>query len=108
MAISGDVKENYKLLQLSTGERFNHMADRLQTPEVREGLDDQGIAGNDELADWLRKQTDDEEAVTRHTEPDDATVAAQKRQDAAREQQDKARDAWPENRQTPDARRQNG
>jgi Cft2 family RNA processing exonuclease len=108
MAISGDTKENYKLLQLSTGERFAHMADRLTTPEVFEGLDENGRAGNEELADWLRKQSDDEEAVKRHTDPDEATVAAQKRQDQAREDQDKARDNKPQDRQSPSARRQNG
>jgi len=106
MAITGDTMENYKQLQLSTGERFDHMADRLTTPEVLEGLDENGRAGNEELARWLRKQTDDEEAVTRHTNPDDATVAAQKRQDEAKAEQDKNRP--PAERQTPQGRRQNG
>ncbi len=108
MAITGDTKENYKLLQLSTGERFNHMADRLTTPEVFAGLDENGRAANDELADWLRRQTDDEEAVTRHTEPDDATVAAQKRQDEAKAQQDAERTQAPVNRQSPSGRKANG
>lgn len=66
MAISGDLKQNYIDLQQSTGERFAHMADRITAPLQLQGLDDNGRLANKELADWLRKQTDDEKAIERH------------------------------------------
>jgi len=106
MAITGDIKENYILLQNSTGESFAHMADRLTSPEVFGGLDENGRAANQELADWLRKQDDDMEAVERKTNPDAPTVAAQKRQDQAKSDQH-ARDNAPRNRNVSGGR-QNG
>ena len=85
MAISGDTKQNYIDLQQSTGERFAHMAQRVEAPEVLQGLDERGRAGNRELAKWLRSQTDDETAVARfrpkteETTVDEKQTAAQER-----------------------------
>ena len=69
MALSGDIKENYIQLQQSGGERFASMAARLTTPEALLNLDARGKAGNQELADFLRGQSDDEDAVLRHADP---------------------------------------
>lgn len=69
MALSGDIKQNYADLQASTGERFSSMADRLTSEHTLLHLDAAGRAGNIELADYLRKQTDDEDAVLKATDP---------------------------------------
>lgn len=69
MALSGDIKENYVQLQQTTGERFSSMADRLTTDQAMLNLDIRGRAGNQELADWLRKQSDDEDAILKHSDP---------------------------------------
>lgn len=69
MAISGDVKQNYTDLQRSTGERFSDMADRLTAPELLQNLDGAGRASNTELAEWLRKQSDDEDAIQAVRDP---------------------------------------
>lgn len=69
MALSGDIKQNYVDLQRSTGERFTHMADRLTSNEIMMNLDAGGRASNEELADWLRKQSDDEDAILRVSDP---------------------------------------
>lgn len=65
MALSGDIKENYVQLQQSTGESFASMADRLEADSVLLNLDARGQAGNRELAAWLRKQSDDQDAIDR-------------------------------------------
>jgi hypothetical protein len=65
MAISGDTKENYIQLQQSTGETFESMADRISAPEYNRGLDEAGRKGNLELAEWLRRQSDDSKALDR-------------------------------------------
>ena len=69
MALSGDTKKNYIQLQQTTGERYSSIADRLTTEEAFLNLDARGRAGNQELADWLRKQSDDEDAILRVTDP---------------------------------------
>jgi hypothetical protein len=79
MPLTGDIKQNYHDLQQSTGERFEHMADRMLTPEVLAGLDTAGREGNRELADWLRVQSDDEEAILRHQPIDEQARAAEAR-----------------------------
>lgn len=66
MALSGDTKENFAQLHLSTGESFAHMAERIEHPKVLESLDAQGQKGNAELAAWLRTQKDDPEVMARH------------------------------------------
>jgi hypothetical protein len=63
VALTGDQKENYVGLHLSTGETYASMAARLTTPEVLQHLDQAGRDGNKELADWLLKQTDDTDTV---------------------------------------------
>lgn len=69
MALSGDIKQNYIDLQASTGERFSEMADRLTHREVMQNLDAGGRAANEELAEWLRKESDDEDAILRVRDP---------------------------------------
>jgi hypothetical protein len=69
MALSGDVKENYVELQRSTGERFESMARRMRDPRRQQSLDAAGRAADEELASWLEKQSDDEDAILRVTDP---------------------------------------
>lgn len=69
MALTPEVRENYVELQKSTGERFGAMADRVASTEALQMYDAAGRAGALELAEWLRKQKDDEDAILRVTDP---------------------------------------
>lgn len=89
MALSGDIKQNYVELQQSTGERFTSMADRLTTAHTMQHLDAAGRAGNEELAGWLRGQSDDEDAVLRVSDP----VAFERRQNGTQDKAPQGRSA---------------
>lgn len=69
MALKPEVRENYVELQQSTGERFGAMADRVASPASLQMYDAAGRDGALELADWLRRQKDDEDAILRVTDP---------------------------------------
>lgn len=76
MALSGDTKENYVQLQQSTGETFESMANRIEHSSNMSMLDANGQRGAKDLADWLRKQSDDQEALERHRPASERRAAA--------------------------------
>ena len=102
MALTGDIMQNYKDLQQSTGERFAHMAARFLDPHVMQGLDEQGQKGNRELAKWLNNQVDDEDAVARHQAPEQDKEAAAEQRKA----EGTGRTSTPQGRSAPAGRQQ--
>ena len=63
--VPGDVKDNFVQLQQSTGETYASMADRIEHPSQTQFMDEPTRAGTKRLADFLRLQSDDPDALAR-------------------------------------------
>lgn len=106
--ITGDDKQNFLDLQQSTGESFEHMAQRMTDDNVMRGLDDAGKNRNNALAKWLRTQKDDQEAIERVTYGEEGKEAFEKRVAAEQRAAGNEPNKGPQGRTTPAGARQNG